>query len=136
MPTLGVNAVFKLDNSGGTLTDLSQYITSVSGLPGTADLQDVTTLGSAGRKWVPGLRTAQITLEGIWDPAVDAHFGPLVGASATQTFEYGPEGGSAGKVKYTGECRVADYEAPSSVGEPVSWSATLQVDGGITRSTF
>ncbi len=136
MPTLGVNQVFKLDNSAGALVDLSQYITSVDGLPGEADLQDVTTFGAAGRRWLPGLRAAEITVEGVWDAAVDAHFGALVGHANTQTFEYGPEGGAAGKVKYTGECRVAEYSASGGVGEPVSWSARLVVDGGVTRTTF
>jgi hypothetical protein len=136
MPTLGVNAVFKLDNSGGSLVDLSQYVTSVSGLPGDADLQDVTTFGSAGKKWLPGIRNAEISVEGIWDATVDAHFAAIIGSTATQTFEYGPEGGTAGKVKYTGECRVASYTTSGGVGEPVGFSATLRVDGAITRTTF
>lgn len=136
MPTLGVNAVFKLDNSAGTLVDLSQYITSVDGLPGDADLQDVTTFGSTGRKWLPGLRSSDIRVEGVWDPVVDAHFGGIIGSAATQTFEYGPEGGTTGKTKYTGECRVASYETKGGVGEPLTFSATLRTDGGITRTTF
>jgi hypothetical protein len=136
MPTLGVNAVFKLRNSGGTLVDLSQYVTSVSGLPGDADLQDVTTFGSAGRKWLPGIRSAEISVEGVWDPVVDAHFAGIIGSAGTQTFEFGPEGGTSGKVKYTGECRVASYQTSGGVGEPVGFSATLRVDGAITRTTF
>lgn len=136
MATLGAKAVFKLDDSTGTLVDLSQYITSVSGLPGEADLQDVTTFGAAGRSWVPGLRSAEISIEGVWDPTVDAHFSGIIGHANTQTFEFGPEGGAAGKVRYTGECRVQSYEVPPSVGEPVSFSATLRTDGAITRTTF
>lgn len=136
MPTLGTNAVFKLDNSAGTLTDLSTYIDSIDGLPGSVDMQDVTTLGASGKKVYPGLKDAQIRIGGVYETAVHTHFSGIFGNANTQTFEFGPEGGTAGKPKITGECRVAEYSAPVAVGDVLKWSATLQVDGAVTFTTF
>lgn len=136
MPALGKDAVFKLDNSAGTLVDLSTYVDSVDGLPGSVDMQDVTTFGATGKRVYPGLKDGQIRVTGVYETAVHTHFSGIFGLAATQTFEFGPEGGTAGKPKITGECRVAEYTAPVQVGDVLKWSATLQLDGAVTFTTF
>lgn len=135
MFTHGSKAVFKLDDAAGTLTDISAYITSVS-FPRNADTVEVTTLGDTDKEYIAGLKDATISIEGIFDPAIDAIFDAALGASATKSFEYGPQGSTTGNVKYTGECICTSYEPETGVDGAGTFSAELQVSGVITRGTY
>ena len=132
--THGKDSVFKLDNSGGSLTDISTYVNNVD-FPETADVSETTTLGADNKTYIAGLKDATISLSGLWDSTADAIFGAVVGQSATLSFEYSPEGTTGGNVKYTGEAILTSYAVSSPVGDAVGYSADLQVSGAITRGT-
>ena len=130
----GSDSVFKLDNSGGSLTDISSYVNNVD-FPQTADVAETTTLGASNKSYIVGLKDATISLSGLWDATADAIFGAVVGQSATLSFEYSPEGTGSGAVKYTGEAIMNNYAKSSPVGDVVGYSADLQVTGAVTRAT-
>lgn len=130
----GSDSVFKLDNSGGSLTDISSYVNNVD-FPQTADVAETTTLGASNKTYIVGLKDATISLSGLWDATADAIFGAVVGQSATLSFEYSPEGTSVGAIKYTGEAIMTNYAKSSPVGDVVGYSADLQVTGAVTRAT-
>jgi len=130
----GKDSVFKLDNSSGTLTDISSYVNNVD-FPETADVSETTTLGADNKTYIAGLKDATISLSGLWDSTADAIFGAVVGQSATLSFEYSPEGTTGGNVKYEGEAILTSYAISSPVGDAVGYSADLQVSGAITRGT-
>jgi hypothetical protein len=130
----GKDSVFKLDNSGGSLTDISTYVNSVD-FPQTADVAETTTLGDGSKTYIVGLKDSTISLAGLWDSTADGIFGAVVGQSATLSFEYSPEGTTAGNVKYTGEAILTSYAKNSPVGDVVSYSADFQVSGDVTRAT-
>ena len=130
----GKDSKFKLDNSSGSLTDISSYVNNVD-FPETADVAETSALGSSNKSFVVGLKDATIGLTGLWDSTADAIFGAVVGQSATLSFEYSPEGTASGKVKYTGEAIMTNYSISSPVGEVVGYSADLQVSGAVTRGT-
>ena len=130
----GSDSVFKLDNSGGSLTDISTYVNNVD-FPETADVAETSTLGASNKTYIVGLKDATISLGGLFDATVDAILGAVVGQSATLSFEYSPEGTASGKVKYTGECILTSYTLSSPVGDVVGFSADLQVSGAVTRGT-
>ena len=130
----GSDSVFKLDNSGGSLTDISTYVNNVD-FPETADVAETSTLGASNKTYIVGLKDATISLGGLFDATVDAILGAVVGQSATLSFEYSPEGTASGKVKYTGECILTSYTLSSPVGDVVGFSADLQVSGAVTRAT-
>jgi predicted secreted protein len=132
--THGKDSVFKLDNSGGSLTDISTYVNNVD-FPETADVSETTTLGADNKTYIAGLKDATISLSGLWDSTADAIFGAVVGQSATLSFEYSPEGTTGGNVKYEGEAILTSYAISSPVGDAVGYSADLQVSGAITRGT-
>jgi len=137
MPTFrhGKNAVFKVDNSGGTLTDISNVLNSVS-FPREIETLETTSFGSSNRSYVVGFTDATISIEGSFDATVDAHLAGILGQEASVSFEYGPEGSTAGYVKYTGECYLTSYETSAGVGDIVSMTAEFQVTGAITRGTY
>ena len=130
----GKDSAFKLDNSSGTLTDISTYVNSVD-FPETADVAETTTLGDSSKSYIVGLKDATISIAGLWDSTVDGILGAVVGQSATLSFEYSPEGTTSGNIKYTGECILTSYSQSSPVGDVVGFSADLQVSGDVTRGT-
>lgn len=133
----GKSSHFAIDDAGGgSLTTISSYVDSVEGLPGEREMADVTALGDGGHKNIPGLENASFTVGGSWDSTLDGYMGALVDATATATFNYGPAGNGSGAVKYSGECWVTSYTVSSPVGDKVSWTANIQVDGTVTRGTF
>jgi len=133
----GKSAVFKLDNAAGSLVDYSTYLDDI-GFPRDVETAETTTFGVAGsaKTYITGLSDATISVSGKFDATADATLSAVVGQAATLTFEYGPEGSSAGKVKYTGECILTSYEVSASVGDVVTASLDFQVTGQITRTTF
>jgi hypothetical protein len=130
----GKDSVFKLDNSGGSLTDISAYVNNVD-FPETADVAESSVLGSSSKQYLVGLKDSTLGLTGFFDATADAIFGAVLGQSATLSFEYSPEGTASGKVKYTGECILTNYALSSPVGDVVAYSADLQVSGAVTRGT-
>lgn len=138
----GKNTVFKLDNSAGSLIDLSTYLDDV-GFPQSVETGETTTFGVSGssKTYIVGLNDRTISLAGKWDSVLDAHFAAVIaaqaaGTQASGTYEYGPAGSTPGNVKYTGECLVTSYEVSNPVGDVVTFSAELQVTGATTRTTF
>lgn len=138
--THGKDSALKLDDSGGVLRTLSTFVDNVSGLPGARDLAEVTAFGDAGTKSIPGLQNVSFSISGHFDSTATtgphAVLNSLRTATATATFEYGPEGSTTGKTKLSGECWLTNYAVDASVAEKVSFSADFQVDGTVTSGTF
>jgi hypothetical protein len=137
MPTFrhGKNASFKVDNSGGSLTNISDTLNSIS-FPREIETLETTSFGSSTRSYVVGFQDATISIEGSFDATVDAHLAGILGQETSVSFEYGPEGTTAGQVKYTGEAFMTSYETSAGVGDIVTYSAEFQVTGAITRGAF
>ena len=130
----GKDSVFKLDNSGGSLTDISAFVNNVD-FPETADVAETSVLGASAKTYIVGLTDSTIGLTGFFDATADAIFGAVIGQSATLSFEYSPEGTASGKIKYSGECILTNYALSSPVGDVVAYSGDLQVSGAVTRGT-
>ncbi len=131
----GKSAVFKVDDSGGTLRDLSAYLEEVS-FPRSIETAETTTFGNSAKTYITGLTDATISITGIFDSVADGYLAGVIGASATLSFEYGPAGSAGGTIKYSGECIMTSYEVSAPVGDKVSASAEFQVTGAITRGTW
>lgn len=134
--THGKVTVFKMDSTnGGSLADISTYLTSV-GFPREADLAETTTFGATYKTFIAGFTDATISLEGNWDPTVDAMFEAHLGAANTVSYAYGPEGSSNGvDVCYSGEAILTSYEVSSGINDVTTFSAEFQCSGAITRNT-
>jgi len=131
----GSKATFSLDQfTPATLVALSTYISSIS-FPLEMDTASIDVMGGTYKQSVTGLAGGTISLQGKYDPTLDAHmngilFGVTGGASVS--FQYEPQGGST--PRYSGECWLTSYEVSTDVGDAGSWSATLQTTGTITRT--
>ena len=137
MPTFrhGKSTVFKVDNNAGSLTDISNTLTDVS-FPQSVDTAETSAFGASAKAYIVGLTDATLSVSGNFDATVDAHLAAIVGKADSVSFEYGPEGSTAGYVKYTGEALMTSYEKSGAIGDVVSYSAEFQVTGAITRGTY
>jgi hypothetical protein len=127
--------VFKLDNSAGSLVDLSTYINSV-GYPREVNALETTTLGKTAKTYIVGLSDGTVSIGGPWDATLDAHMAGILGLAASKTYEFGPQGSTAAEIKYTGECYLTSYEISGEVDGVVEWSGELQLTDTQTRGTW
>lgn len=133
-------AYFGLDDSAGTVRNISPYINKID-FEQDNDVHDNTTFGAVGHTFQTGLTTGKITLSGMWDKTAlvgtNTVIDGLIGAlGVTFSFEYGPEGNSTGKLKKNGECVLASYAESAPVADLVTFTANLTISGAVTKGTF
>jgi len=137
----GKDLYFALDDSGGTLRDLSVYLTSVE-LGRTADLAENSTVGNEAKTFEKGLYGWTIKLNGKYDKTATS--GPAVVLQALIDFdspvdiEWGPGGNGAGasNLKRTGTAYVVGYVETGGVGSIMTFTADLTGSGALTDGTF
>lgn len=117
--------------------DLSAWMDSTTFDQG-ADVHETTTYGKSWKTRIGGLKDASFSIGGIYDAAVggpEAVLRPLIGGAAT-AYEWGPEGNTATKPKYSGTAIVESYQQSAPVGDVIRWSATLQNTDTVTVAVF
>jgi hypothetical protein len=125
----GSNSFISVDG-----TTLSSYVDSVS-FDRTGETAEVTAFGNDDKAYIAGLFDGAIQISGHWDATQDAAVAGCFDGS-TVTVIYGPDGSTAGEVRYSFAAIITNYSPSSSVGDKVSWSASLQKTGTLTRNTF
>lgn len=117
--------------------DLSDYCDSAE-LTLNADTAETTTFGDDWKSFIGGLRGGSLTLSGNYDPT--ASTGPAavletqLGKDDT-TIELYPGGNTSGQRKHAFEAIVTSYSESSAVGDKVTFSAQLTVNGAVTTTT-
>lgn len=135
MPTFvhGKSTNFQIDDTGGTIRDISSVLTSVD-FPETIETAETTAFGATSKAYIVGLRDASVSVSGSWDATVDGYF---IGTEpASRSFVFGPAGSTSGNVKYTGEAILTNYSISNPVGDTATFSADFQVTGDVTRGTY
>lgn len=136
----GKDIAFQLDDAAGTLRNIKIYLNQVSGLPGGRGLSETTAFGDQGTRNIPGLATVTFSISGHLDRTATTGVGIVLEglrtASATSSFEYGPEGNASTKLKYTGECWLTEFTIDAAVADRVPVAATFAVDGVVTGGVY
>lgn len=130
----GSKAVFKITDAGGTLRDISAWLTSVAE-NFTADVAEITALGSLAKAYIAGLVDGTIDAEGKYDPTPDGYLAGILGFANARAFEYHPQGTAGGTPKYTGSCFLTSYNPVHPVDDAGSFTASFQVTGAVTRGS-
>jgi hypothetical protein len=137
--THGKNGVFKIDNAAGTLSTLTAYVDSVD-FSNSVDVAESTTMGAEAKTYLSGQSDGTLSISGKYDSTAstgpDVVLNGLVGLETSSTFEVGPEGSTAGKIRYTGECFLTGYSIGIPVGDVVTFTADFQITGAITKNAF
>ena len=131
----GKKNVVKVDDSGGTLRDISNYCKQVD-FEESVDLQDSTAFGDTDKTYEVGFKDNKFSCSGNWHPTLDGYLGPILGQDATVSFELGPGGSTTGQVKYTGEARLTSFKKGGGVQSLNTFSADFQISGAVTRGTY
>jgi hypothetical protein len=135
MPTFvhGKSTNFQIDDTGGTIRDISDVLTSVD-FPQTNDTAETTAFGATSKSFIVGLRSATISISGSVDATVEGYLDGTEPAS--RSFVFGPAGSTSGNVKYTGEAIMTSYSVSDGVADVNTFTADFQVTGDVTRGTF
>lgn len=137
MPTFrhGKSTTFKIDDSGGTLRDISNTLTDVS-FPQSVDTAETSSFGDSAKTYIVGLTDGTLSVSGNFDATVDGYIAGTIGFATPLEFEYGPEGSTSGYVKYSGTAILTSYEKSGAIGDVVTYSAEYQITGAVTRGTW
>ena len=141
--TPGYKAFWQMDNAALSLQNLSTYADDFS-LPISTEMLEVTTFSAAGtssKRFIPGLTGGDtISVSGPTDTTLYSHITACIGSQSAvgSSFSvvYGPAGSVAGAPKQTCEVFVASFELSTGVAGRGEYSASLQVDGAVTNSTW
>lgn len=135
----GKDSHLGLEDAAGVLRVISDFCDNIT-QDRDWDMDDATTMGLEDKVFIPGLGGATLSLAGKWDSLAvagpDVVLNGLGGHETSAGFEYGPEGNTAGTVKYSGECFLSKYQVSSPLEGIVKFSATLQVTGPVARGVF
>ena len=129
--THGSKAKFRVQDSGGTLRDVSAFLTD-AGLDRDADTAEVSTLGATDKTHIPGLRGGTVPISGVIDPTLDGYLNGILGME--RNFEYDPQGAGTGLVRYSGACILRRYGLSTGVGAAGESSGEFVITGAVTRS--
>lgn len=139
----GYKAFWQLDNAAGSLQNLSTYADDIT-LPQSTEMLEVTTFSAAGtnsKRFVPGLNGGdEVSVSGPLDTTLYSHITGMKAAqdAGTAGFSvvYGPAGSVASAPKQTCEAYVSKFEISTGVGGRAEFSASLQIDGAVTNTTW
>jgi hypothetical protein len=131
--------VIEYDNSGGTLTNISQYVLEINDVSVENILEETHSFGDSWEESLPiGVgKVAEVTLTGLYDDTAstgpDALFAnrvPEGPGTTTRTLKI-----TWGSTKTTSvETQLASYVRTADRGALTRWSATLQPTGAVTEA--
>lgn len=117
--------------------DLSAQMDSID-FSHSTDVHDTTTYGKTYKTRVGGLKEGSFSIGGLYDSTavtgVETVVPPMIGTVVP--FVYGPEGNATGKVKYSGNCVVENFNHTAPVADMVRWTASLQTTDTVTKGVF
>lgn len=133
----GLSADIRIDDSGGTLRDISRSVKQVN-FSRDAELLDATTFQAPGgdKEFLVGFKDNKFDIQGNADATVCGYLNGIAGQEATVSFQYGPEGTTTGNRKYTGECVMVSFKEDTPAMGLNTFTASFQITGQVTVGTY
>lgn len=137
----GKDTAFSLEDSGGTTLRILDGMLNNVTFARQNDTHDTSTFTAEGHTFIAGLTNGTIQLEGFWDKTASTGTATVLDSlmgldTLTLGWEYGPEGRTSGLVKYSGECVLASLDYTSPVADLLTFTATLQISGDVSKGTW
>ena len=138
--TPGKNAWIMMDGVNGAGTIVSHYADNFS-IPQPTDVHDVSVFGTVAKTNVTGLMGGGVIglsgpLDTTWFLMLDSIQKAQAAGSTTSTVVYAAQGSVSGNLKQTVEVWVADLQDSTGVGGRAEYSASLQITGAITATSW
>jgi hypothetical protein len=136
----GANAFIRIDGVAASPVNVSMYADDFN-WPQTVDTAEVSTFGSSAKAFIPTLTDGDtVSQSGPYDVAMGTFLATIKAAqsagSSTTTLEYSPGGSVAGQPKISAEAWLVGYNPSSPVGGRNEYSASWQITGAVTNSTW
>lgn len=132
----GKDSVLLITDAAGAEQDISKYFDNIPAEV-SRTMSEVTAFKDQGQRFIPGLQGASFDIGGHFDPAIHTILSALFAKNDAPTqLVYGPAGNATGRPKMSLSCWVASYNVTAAVGEKVSISSTIQMDGAVTWGVF
>lgn len=112
--------------------DISAY-TNKADFPRAADTAETSCFGTTDKTYIPGLKGATFSIEGLWDATLDGYMDTAFGTEVAVV--YRPAGTGAGLIQYAFQAILTAYNPPGSIGDAVKYSAQFQITGAPVRTT-
>jgi hypothetical protein len=117
--------------------DITTYCNEAS-ISVSAETADVSTFGDSWIERIAGMKDGSLDLSGIWEAgtgSIDERMSAYLGLDGVQwTVGYG--GTTIGNSAKVLVGIATSYEPAASIGDAVSWSATVDANGGIYAGVF
>ncbi len=130
---------FRLDNSTGSISNLTAYINQAS-LQRSINLLEDTALSDANKSVLTGLAGTTLSINGMVNTTTDASLGPMIATatSVTRTAEFRTHAtnstGTVGRF-YNGEVLFSNIQYSGSVDNLETFSADMTFDGAVNRTS-
>jgi hypothetical protein len=127
----GQDTVVKLN-----AVDLSAF-TNTTSFGDETETHEVTCYGNSRKRYSAGLGDGKVTIGGVYDDGASgprATIKPLKAAGTAVAFIFQPEGTGAGKAQSTVDVIIKSYNESAPVGDMISWTAELQMDGDLDET--
>lgn len=122
----------KIDNAGGTLTDITAYCTSIT-INGAQDLIEDTAMADEERSYLFGLAGATAQISGIVNSTTEAIFAPLIGnrTTAAKTVQHAATTNKVLRGEFLNT--AVEFSGSANSLQTFSWSGTL--DGVMIKTS-
>jgi hypothetical protein len=111
--------------------NISPY-TNKTDFPRNVDTAETSAFGSSDKTYIPGLKGATFSVEGLWDTTLDEWMDAALGTEVAVV--YIPQGNSPGNVRYAFQAILTSYNPPGSISDAVKYSAAFMISGAVTRN--
>lgn len=136
----GTTTFVMIDGVNGAGTNVSPYLDNMSWSQ-TSSTNEVSVFGTSAKAMILGLTDGDtVSMAGPYDKVLYSILTGVKAAqsagSSTSTIMWGPGGSVAGEAKVSSETWVTEVGLSTSVGGRVEMTASLQVTGAVTNSTW
>ncbi|NUO62820.1 MAG: hypothetical protein HOQ34_04520 [Gemmatimonadaceae bacterium] len=105
------------------------------------DAKEATPVSATQHVYLPGLRTFDANLQGMWEGGTNANdeiLSARIGAATAPlvTIDPSTNGGAEGDRVYFGPLMLADYQPGGSIGDVLEFALAMQAAGGISSGTL
>ena len=128
---------FHLGDSGGTLRDLTSWLSNIE-MPRNVETAQVTTLNEDDHTFVVGIRGGNIRLTGL--PSEDANaldevLEGILGFATAVAWKWFPAGSVASRIVYSGSAIATEYSPGGGVAGAAAATGGLVLNGPVVRGT-
>ena len=126
----GLGDYVAVDDSGGTVRDISNDISGGYGINVAQELLDTTGLDKSARERLTGMSDGDVTLTGTFNPASNKSHDVFKTRTTARTVDIRIGGNTSGYPKLAMEMMVASYNIARDTSGTLTWTATLNLSNG------